>query len=235
MDHQFCPGAKMLRQPAPEMFTCPGCGDEVEIWTDEFKRRCLNCGRTVFRDATLSCLEWCRHGKECVGDDVYETFMQNKSAGIKRCLLEMIQTQFKDNRAGVLRAKQILRNVEELLSGDNGEHHVLIPASILLDVDVDTARKALLRVGLPMDEIDGICGIVKSYHELGGVDRERQPLLHDAIALISIEDQVRGQSEDQIGKTVDEALESEIARRIARDRLAGVARRSDNTTLRPAQ
>ena len=37
MDHQFCPGATLLRRPVPEIFDCPSCHGEVEIWTDEFK------------------------------------------------------------------------------------------------------------------------------------------------------------------------------------------------------
>ena len=45
--HTVCPGAKMIRQPKPEMFDCPQCGSEVEIWTDELKGVCPQCKTTL--------------------------------------------------------------------------------------------------------------------------------------------------------------------------------------------
>ena len=54
---------------------CPNCGNEVEIWTDELKATCRNCGTKVFRAQQASCIEWCPHAKECVGPEVYERLM----------------------------------------------------------------------------------------------------------------------------------------------------------------
>ena len=51
---------------------CPNCGKEVEIWTDELKATCRNCGKKVYRAQQASCIEWCPHAKECVGPEVYE-------------------------------------------------------------------------------------------------------------------------------------------------------------------
>ena len=39
------PGARFLRQPRPEMFECPDCGEEVEIWSDEIRGTCSACGK----------------------------------------------------------------------------------------------------------------------------------------------------------------------------------------------
>jgi len=75
----FCPGAKLIRQPMPEEYPCPNCGEMVEIWTHEFKARCPKCGTTVFREATPSCVEWCQYARQCVGDEVYERYMQEKA------------------------------------------------------------------------------------------------------------------------------------------------------------
>ena len=38
--HLVCPGARLIKQPKPEIFTFPSCGAEVEIWTDEIKAVC---------------------------------------------------------------------------------------------------------------------------------------------------------------------------------------------------
>jgi hypothetical protein len=45
-----CPGPERSAPPSPENFSCPGCGAEVEIWTDEKKRKCPQCGELVKKE-----------------------------------------------------------------------------------------------------------------------------------------------------------------------------------------
>jgi rRNA maturation endonuclease Nob1 len=33
----------------PDFITCPKCGDEIEIWTDEDETACASCGHKVFK------------------------------------------------------------------------------------------------------------------------------------------------------------------------------------------
>jgi len=73
-----CPGSSGIIRPKPEYVKCPECGRKVEIWTDEFKRECPGCGRTVFREESPSCIEWCRHAEKCVGEEKYNEYMRNK-------------------------------------------------------------------------------------------------------------------------------------------------------------
>lgn len=69
---KLCPGSRLIRQPAPEFFTCPQCGNrEVEIWTDELKASCDRCGATVFREVEVSCIDWCQYARECIGEEKY--------------------------------------------------------------------------------------------------------------------------------------------------------------------
>ncbi len=48
-----CPGLEQALAIVPELFLCPNCGAEVEIWTDERKARCGQCGRLVSRDSAM--------------------------------------------------------------------------------------------------------------------------------------------------------------------------------------
>ena len=74
-----CPGAKNIRQPSPEYMECPFCSYEVEIWSDEIIATCPNCKKTVIRnDGKQTCLDWCKHAKECVGAVQYNKYKQNK-------------------------------------------------------------------------------------------------------------------------------------------------------------
>jgi hypothetical protein len=74
---QGCPGADRFKKPVPEEMACYFCGEELEIWSDEFEVKCTKCGKTVSRPGQ-SCLDWCKAAKECVGEEVYERYMKNK-------------------------------------------------------------------------------------------------------------------------------------------------------------
>ncbi len=73
-----CPGSIRIKEPVPESFKCPNCGSEVEIWTHENSRKCLNCGTEVFKEHVPSCVEWCKYAKECIGEEAYERYLQEK-------------------------------------------------------------------------------------------------------------------------------------------------------------
>ena len=55
--------------------TCPQCGAEIELFSTDTEMRCEHCGFTVYND-TLSCVQWCKYARKCVGDEMYETMMQ---------------------------------------------------------------------------------------------------------------------------------------------------------------
>ena len=46
-DFQKCPGQYRVAGALPENYTCPDCGSEVEIWSDEKKVKCPNCGTSI--------------------------------------------------------------------------------------------------------------------------------------------------------------------------------------------
>ncbi|MEK7280819.1 MAG: hypothetical protein AAB037_00500 [Chloroflexota bacterium] len=66
-----CPGSQTIRQPVPEDYLCPNCGEVVEVWSNELKHNCPKCGTPVFREAAPSCIDWCQYAKECVGEEAF--------------------------------------------------------------------------------------------------------------------------------------------------------------------
>jgi len=78
-----CPGANRIKEPIPEFFICPTCNAEVEIWTNENFRKCGNCGEMVYREQLPTCIEWCDYGKECVGEEAYNRYMEMKESKIE--------------------------------------------------------------------------------------------------------------------------------------------------------
>lgn len=175
MDHVYCPGSKLLRQPAPELFPCPSCAEEVEIWTDELKADCPRCGTTVYRDGTMSCIDWCKHAEECVGTDIYATHQSNKAANIKRQLLERLKRRFGSDRRRYEHSERVLSRAEELLKEEtDADWHIVVPAALLLEMDAgagdeqaNAARKILLSLGMGIGDVESICDVITHHRETG--------------------------------------------------------------------
>jgi NMD protein affecting ribosome stability and mRNA decay len=76
-----CPGADRFKKPVPEDIACPVCGEELEIWSDEFEAMCPKCRKKASR-LGQSCLDWCKAARECAGEEVYKRYMDNKKKGV---------------------------------------------------------------------------------------------------------------------------------------------------------
>ena len=65
---------------------CPQCGHEIEMFSIDDRMPCEHCGFVAYND-TLSCVQWCAHAKECVGEEMYNAMM------------EIVENQKKERRA----------------------------------------------------------------------------------------------------------------------------------------
>ena len=54
---------------------CPRCGHEIELFSIDTEQTCDNCGFVAYND-TLSCVQWCKYARQCVGDEMYEHMMK---------------------------------------------------------------------------------------------------------------------------------------------------------------
>ena len=63
---------------------CPKCGNIIELFSVDTEVACDKCGFVAYND-TLSCVQWCKYAKQCVGEQMYEAMMaiakKNKEAG----------------------------------------------------------------------------------------------------------------------------------------------------------
>ncbi len=64
-----CPGSSQIKDPTLEYITCPYCGEENEIFTDELRIECSRCGRSIVKNRGASCIDWCSKAAECIGAD----------------------------------------------------------------------------------------------------------------------------------------------------------------------
>lgn len=205
-----CPGSQRFKQPQPEEIRCSICGKELEIWTDEFKIICPNCKNEVLRlPEGGSCLDWCRYAKECVGDKLYDQYLQNRAITIKEKLLKELEEYFGQDKKRIEHAKKVLNFSEELLKKEKGDRHIVIPAAILHDVGIkvaeekygssagnlqekegpEIARKMLLKVGLRKEDIEEICQIIGNHHSPGKIDTLNFKILYDSDLLVNLKDE----------------------------------------------
>ena len=63
---------------------CPHCGNIIELFSVDTEVACDRCGFVAYND-TLSCVQWCKYAKQCVGEEMYEAMMaiakKQKEAG----------------------------------------------------------------------------------------------------------------------------------------------------------
>jgi len=63
------------KTPTVEEKKCPNCGHPIEIFSIDTEVTCENCGFVVYNDA-LSCVQWCKYARNCVGDEMYGHMME---------------------------------------------------------------------------------------------------------------------------------------------------------------
>ena len=133
-------------------------------------------------------------------------------------------------------AKRVLRFAEELLDEERADWHIVIPASILHDVGIKAAeekygsfdgklqeqegppivRKMLLKLGLKMEIIDEICGIVAHHHSPGVVDTLNFEVLYDADLLVNLSEKKRTSTPEEISSLIDRSFLTGTGKKIAR-------------------
>ena len=69
-----CPGQD-FRNLRVEVYKCPKCCHEVEIFSNETRAKCAQCGSWVYREKVPSCIEWCASARECLGEERWKRLM----------------------------------------------------------------------------------------------------------------------------------------------------------------
>lgn len=54
---------------------CPHCGNVIELFSVDTEVTCDRCGFVAYND-TLSCVQWCKYAKQCVGEEMYNAMME---------------------------------------------------------------------------------------------------------------------------------------------------------------
>ncbi len=63
-----CPGQD-FRWLKAEDHECPNCGFVEEIFSNETRVKCHQCGGWVYKEKLPSCIDWCSAARECLGEE----------------------------------------------------------------------------------------------------------------------------------------------------------------------
>ena len=63
------------RTPTIQEKVCPKCGNLIEMFSIDTQMACEHCGFVAYND-NLSCVQWCKYAKECVGEEMYNAMME---------------------------------------------------------------------------------------------------------------------------------------------------------------
>lgn len=231
-----CPGSQKFKQPQPETIKCASCGEAVEIWTDEIQAVCPKCKNTIMREQGASCLDWCKYAQECVGEQVYSSYIKNKSETLKIQLIKELEDYFGEDIKRINHAKKVMHFAEELLKLENGDWHIVIPASILHDVGIKAseqkygssaghyqekegpavARKILLKAGFNNKDIDEICEIIRYHHSPGNINTKNFKTLYDADLLVNLKDEAGVKDKAELEKMINKVFLTDVGKQIAK-------------------
>ena len=61
----------------------PQCGSTIVVFSTDTQVPRVHCGFVVYND-TLSCVQWCKYAKQCVGEEMYNHMMEIAAAQKQR-------------------------------------------------------------------------------------------------------------------------------------------------------
>jgi hypothetical protein len=153
----------------------------------------------------MSCLDWCKRGKECVGEAAYEKHVENRCMGLKESLLTRVRDHLGANKATADRAVEVAEKAELILRSEEAEWNIVVPASILCEVGADEAastakdvvKDILFRLGLKMEDITSIRDLVAARHTDTALDNPNFRVFHDANLLVDLSTDPGAATEDR--------------------------------------
>ncbi len=132
MSFRPCPGSGSFTQPKPDVVACPGCGSDVEIWSDEATGQCATCSRVVIRTETQSCVDWCRFARNCLGDQKFKEYGQMKVAMRKATLLQAVAERLGPESPEIAVSHATLRYAEMICSETASADPTLVVAAAIM-------------------------------------------------------------------------------------------------------
>jgi HD superfamily phosphohydrolase YqeK len=225
-----CPGQDTRFWKPNDVYTveCPKCGNLVEFFKDDIRRRCKKCGHMfVNPKLNLGCARWCQFADQCVGAIGKEEFKEIITLAIKEHLggdTERIENALK-----------VGRFAEDILEKEEGNPKVVIAAAILYDIGLHEVREKskrakesnqekdslpivrgiLERSGSKDEVIEEVCQIIESHHHPEKIDTLNSKTVYDAERLAHLRDEYDIEDKEGLKKIINEGFFTTAGKKMA--------------------
>jgi len=235
-----CPGQDKRFWRSEDVFEapCPHCGESIEFWKDEPRRKCGHCGKVAPNPKLdLGCAEWCKFAKDCLGVQI----VPGSNVTVRGMLIEEMKRVFGDDEKRISHALEVLDYAEQILAKVGGDPLVVTAAAILHDIGIHEAerkhgsaaaehqevegppiaRAILQKLGVDSDRIEHICDIIGFHHSAGGADTLEFRILWDADRLANSPEECAGKSPAELQTAINWMYRTDAGRALAAQKLPG--------------
>ena len=215
---------------------CPACGVEMEFFKDEGSRRCSSCGHRFSNpNMDLSCAEWCKHAKECLGYAPEREELTAATGGegplASRLITEM-KALFGRDQERIGHALAVFEHAKELVRKEGGDPRVVLAAAVLHDIGIleaerkhgsaagryqehegpPIARKIMEDLDLDAEMIEHVCRIVGSHHTAKDIDTIEFRILWDSDWLVNLPDEYLDADQDSLEGLIERIFKTDTGR-----------------------
>ncbi len=211
-----CPGQDPRYWKFDAIFdaVCPHCGNNIEFFKDETRRKCNKCGNKVLNPKMdFGCAAHCKFAEQCFGDLPPELIKQKQDLFKDRVAVEM-KLYFKTDFKRIGHAAKVARYAEKILEQEGGDPAVVLSAAYLHDIGIKEAEKKYQstaaryqhREGPPiaraiLEKLDAdsslteeVCDIVGHHHNPRSTETTNFKIVYDADLLANLEERKHKQS-----------------------------------------
>lgn len=237
MSKTMCPGQDTMFWSSNDVFeiACAECGNMVEFFKDDAKRKCGSCGAIIQNPKlNLGCAMWCEHAKQCLGYDPKEKLAQAGAGGesLADRLIQAMKGVFEEDRKRIDHALKVHEYAGEILKSETGDPVVVTAASILHDIGIQEAEKKhgssagrfqemegppiarpiMEELGMAPDVIDHVCEIIANHHSAKNIDTPEFRIIWDADWIVNIPDLYPDFSKERLGKLINKVFKTETGK-----------------------
>ena len=216
-----CPGQDTQFWKPNDVYNveCPKCGNLVEFFKDDIRRRCQKCGHMFINPKlNLGCARWCQFADQCVGAIGKEEF--------KEIIILAMKEHLGGDTERIENALKAGRFAEDILEKEKGNPKVVIAAAILYDIGVHEVeekskrakesnqekdrlpivRGILERSGSKEEVIEEVCQIIESHHYPETIDTLNSKIVYDAVRLVDFRGEKGIEDKGELRKIINEVF-----------------------------
>ncbi len=221
-----CPGQDKRFWKPTDVFEmpCSHCGETLEFWKDDLRRRCRSCGQLVANPRfDLGCAQWCQFAAKCLGQPTGDA-----GEALVDALIREMKSALGGDQGRVRHSLAVLDCAEQIFSGEGGDPLVVRAAAVLRGVEEQAPSRAgaiLERLGVDAERSGQVLRIIGGNGSAAGsvldVDTTESRIVRDAERLASIPDEAQALVDRSYRTTTGRAIGREAVARGAGGRRAG--------------